>query len=418
MADVPGVPGVPDVPAVPEDAGFAVPDPADPRHLRRVLPAALDAAGVPVPGGGAARAGLGLPTATRACVVLVDGLGALNLEARGGHAPYLRRRAQDPACAPLTTCAPTTTAAAITAFGTGALPGATGMVGYETRDPGSGDAISLISWEGTSLTPRSVQRVDTLAEVAGAGDGAAGSAGGRRLVSVAPARFVGSGLTEAALRGFHPRSAETLPDRVDAALAALRDPGVALTYLYWGELDHAGHERGWTSEAWVAQLEHLDEELGRLARGLARLPGETLLLVTADHGMVDVERRLDLATTPALAEGVALVTGDLRAPQAWVGAPGDDPAHAAARAAEVAARWRDALDGAWVLTRAELAASGLVGELGPAGAALFGDVIAFLPRRDVVVDSRRQKPSMVHMPGVHGSLDPVETTVPLLAEVV
>lgn len=245
-------PVVPEVPGVPAGSGFVVPDPADPRHLRRVLAAALDAAGVPLaPGPGdepsACRAGLGLPTAARVCVVLVDGLGAGNLDARGGHAPYLRRRDQDPASPTLTTCAPTTTAAAITAFGTGALPGATGMVGYETRDPARGTAVSLVSWEGTSLTPRSVQRLDTLAERAAAGGGE------RRLVSVAPARFVGSGLTEAALRGFGTRSAETLPDRVDATLAVLRDPTVALAYLYWGSwttpaTSTAGRpRRGWPS---------------------------------------------------------------------------------------------------------------------------------------------------------------------------
>lgn len=403
----------------PPPPGLVVPDPADPRHLRRVLPAALDAVGITglsgVPGGApaAARAGLGLPTADRACVVLVDGLGALNLEARGGHAPYLRRRSQDSASLRLTTCAPTTTAAAVTAFGTGALPGRTGMVGYETRDPAHGTAVSLISWENTSLTPRSVQRVDTLAESAAAAD-----PGGRRLVSVAPARFVGSGLTEAALRGWEPRTAESLAQRVDAAVAALRDPSVGVVYLYWGELDHIGHEHGWGGPQWVAELEHVDVELGRLARSLTRLPGTTLLLVTADHGMVDAGVRRDLASCPELARGVALVTGDLRAPQAWVsvGAPRDPGAVAAAQD-EVAQRWRATLDGAWVLTREELAASGLAGEWDSAGAALFGDVIAFLPGTDVVVDSRRQKETMVNMPGVHGSLDALETSVPLLVEV-
>ena len=418
------------LPAPPE--GLIVPDPADPRHLRRVLPAALDAAGVVlppgVPGGdpAAARAGLGLPEVARVCVVLVDGLGAHNLDARGGHAPYLRRRSHDEASLRLTTCAPSTTAAAITTFGTGALPGATGMVGYEARDPARGTAMSLIAWEDTTLTPRSVQTVPTLAERA-----AERSPGARRPVSIGPARFVGSGLTEAALRGWEPRPAESLPQRVDATVAALREPAVAVTYLYWGDLDHAGHEHGWTSDAWVAELEHLDAELGRLARTLARLPGETLLLVTADHGMVDVERRHDLAAHPGLARDVALVTGDLRAPQAWVATAADAPGTAGLRAAgprdpaatrdlaeQVAARWRAELDDAWVLTRDEVLASGLLGEPSPAATELLGDVVAFLGGRDVVVDSRRQRPSMVHMPGVHGSLDPDETTVPLLVDVI
>ena len=143
------------------------------------------------------------------------------------------------------------------------------------------------------------------------------------------------------------------------------------------------------------------------------------------------ERRHDLAAHPGLARDVALVTGDLRAPQAWVATAADAPGTAGLRAAgprhpaatrdlaeQVAARWRAELDDAWVLTRDEVLASGLLGEPSPAATELLGDVVAFLGGRDVVVDSRRQRPSMVHMPGVHGSLDPDETTVPLLVDVI
>ncbi|MEK8228818.1 alkaline phosphatase family protein [Oerskovia sp. M15] len=53
-------------------------------------------------------------------------------------------------------------------------------------------------------------------------------------------------------------------------------------------------------------LAELDRELGRLARSL---PHGTLLLVTADHGMVDVDRaqRWDVAKNRELDRGVALV---------------------------------------------------------------------------------------------------------------
>ncbi|WP_180236297.1 alkaline phosphatase family protein, partial [Priestia megaterium] len=79
------------------------------------------------------------------CVVLVDGLGHLNLEDRAGHAPFLRRRLGD-GPGPLTSTYPSTTAAALGTFGVGAAPGTTGMLGYTVRDPATGRIGNLVSW--------------------------------------------------------------------------------------------------------------------------------------------------------------------------------------------------------------------------------------------------------------------------------
>ena len=59
--------------------------------LGQVLPAVAGALGVlDVPGATDSQRLLGLPDATRVCVVLVDGLGHANLAERAGHAPFLR----------------------------------------------------------------------------------------------------------------------------------------------------------------------------------------------------------------------------------------------------------------------------------------------------------------------------------------
>ena len=120
-------------------------------------------------------------------------------------------------------------------------------------------------------------------------------AAGTSVTSIGPARFAGSGLTEAALRGPTYKAAESLAARVDATVDALRRPGVA--YLYWGDVDKAGHHHGWGSWQWGDALAELDAELGRLAR---LLPRDTVLVVTADHGMVDVDRsqRWDVGDRP------------------------------------------------------------------------------------------------------------------------
>ena len=366
--------------------------------LAAVLPGAAAALGVALTtstgiDGAAARAALGLPAADRVCVVLVDGLGLDNLAERAGHAPFLRSLLPDARA--LTSTFPSTTAAAIGAFGTGTAPGRTGMLGYTQRNPATGGLANMVSWEGAPA-PAQLQRETPVLERL-AGEGVA-------VTSTGPARFAGSGMTVAALRGGAYAPAEALAARVDATVRALSRPG--LVYLYWGEVDKAGHHHGSASWQWGDELEALDRELGRLVRSL---PKGTLVLVTADHGMVDVDPALrrDVATDPDLARGVALVGGEPRAVHVYV-EPGGTTA--------VAARWRDVLGtDALVLERDEVLARGLLGpDPRPGAVAAAGDVVVALRGRATVVDSRTQTPASLALVGVHGSLTEREMRVPLL----
>ncbi len=363
------------------------------RSLAQVLPAVVAALGTEVAGGAAARDALALPAVDRACVVLVDGLGHLNLVDRGGHAPFLRSLL--PGAEPLVTTFPSTTATALGTFGTAASPGATGMLGYTVRVPGTGDLGNLVSW--TDLPDaRTWQREPTVLEDA--------VAAGLPVVSVGPARFAGSGLTNAALRGPAYVAAERLDDRVDATVRSLRAPG--LTYLYWGEVDKAGHHHGWGSWQWGDALSELDAALARLARSL---PQGTLLVVTADHGMVDVDpaRRRDVATDPALAADVALTAGEPRALHLHLDAGAD--------ADRVADRWRTVLGAdAVVTTRDAAVADGWFGPVADHVRPVVGDVVVAMTGAATVVDSRTQTPASIALVGVHGSLTAREMLVPLL----
>jgi len=381
------------VPARLADAGLVPPDYEGP-SLSGLLPAVADSLGAPVPDGPARRAQLGLPEAHRVCVVLVDGLGYENLTERAGHAPFLRSLLNG--SAPLSAGYPSTTAASMGSFGTGTGPGRTGLVGYTVRNPVSGGLANMVSWDGLGPA-REWQREPTVFERL--------VAHGVTVTTVGPAKFMGSGLTEAALRGGGYRAAEALPDRVDAALRLLREPG--LVYLYWGDVDKTGHHEGCGSWQWGDQLEALDAELRRLVRSL---PAGASLVVTADHGMVDVDpaRRWDVGTTPALAADVALVAGEPRALHVHLG-PGAD----AARAAD---RWSGVLgDAAVVLTGDEAVAAGLFGPVSAHVRPLIGDLVVAATGRATVVDSRTQTPASLQLVGVHGSLTPAELRVPLLA---
>ncbi len=381
-----------------------LPDYGD-RSLRAVLPAALDAVGAATTSAGRSsaedRRALGLPQAPKVCVVLVDGLGAHMLAERGGHAPFLRSHLAD--ALTLTSGYPSTTAASLTMFGTGCFPGQTGMLGYTVRNDADGSLLNLISWEDATISPREWQPQPTLVEQLGT------DSWGRRVASVGPARFVGSGLTEAALRGPRFVAADSLADRVDVTQGLLRSPDTDLVYLYWGDVDKMGHQHGWGSWQWGEAVELVDQQVARLAR---LLPTGTLLLVTADHGMVDLagDSRIDVATTPALARDVVLVAGEPRAVHVHT-APGTAP--------HVAERWRDVLgDTAWVLLRDEAEALELFGPLSDRHRTTVGDVVVATRGRRAVVDSRTQTPSSIGLVGVHGSLTPGELEIPLLRVVV
>src|SRR5665647_1231633 len=230
--------------------------------------------------------------------------------------------------------------------------------------------------------------------------------GADRRVSLHEARFAGSGLTVAALGGGTYLSAESLAQRVDTTLARLAEPG--LVYLYWGDADKIAHHHGWQSPRWADGLSELDREIGRLARSL---PPGTVLVVTADHGMVDVDPRalVDVATTPELAMGVELVAGEPRASHVYLTAGSGEGERDAALL-----RWRTVLgESALVTTRTDAVAAGWFGPVDDHVLPMIGDLVVAATGRAGVVDSRTQAPASLLLRGMHGSLTPGEMLVPL-----
>ncbi len=230
------------------------------------------------------------------------------------------------------------------------------------------------------------------------------AAAGVSVTTLGKRRFQGSGLTQAVLRGGQFLGAEHLPERIDQAIDVARKPGV--TYCYWGEIDAAGHKHGWQSDAWVAALEDADRELSRLARSL---PRGARMIVTADHGMVDVTGapRWDVAAEPELARGIEIVAGEPRALHLH--------ADASADVDEIARRWAGVLGEHGVVgTRDEWIDSGLFGPVADHVRPRIGDVVVAMTGRATVVDSRTQSEASMALIGVHGSLTRDELLVPLL----
>jgi hypothetical protein len=341
----------------------------------------------------------GLPAAQgrparRSVVVLVDGLGLELLRRRGGHAPFLRSIL--PSAVRLSAGFPSTTATSMGTFGTGLTPGEHGLVGYEVLVPGEDRLVNELSWEDGPDPVRWQPHPTVFERLVDGGVG---------VTRVGPGFFDGSGLTSAALRGGRFVAADSLAARVDATLAALRRSPRELVYLYWGDLDKVGHVEGCASWQWGDELTMIDGELRRL---VGSVPADTSVHITADHGMVDAPHalRIDLAHDVELAAGIRHVGGEARALQLYV---------EAGAAADVCATWHERVgDRSWIRTREEAVAEGWFGRVEPHVLPRIGDVVVAMRDNFAIVDSRRARPKLLALLGLHGSLTADELAVPWL----
>jgi hypothetical protein len=354
--------------------------------LADLLPSALGALGVD---------GLsdvvGLPPAHGYCVLLVDGLGWLQLREQPAAAPFLTSLPGRS----ITTPVPSTTAASVTTLGTGLPPGRHGLVGYLSRIPGTLSLLNALEWDA-GIDPSSYQPYPDMFARARA-EGVA-----TRVVS--KRRFAGSGLTRAALSGAPFRGADTIGERVDAVERAFDEAGdsPALVYAYESDLDSTGHRHGPRSGAWRHELTAVDAFAQQLADVL---PPDVALVVTGDHGMVEVtaDDHIDVDTTPGLADGVLLIGGEPRFRHVYT---------AEGKADEVAARWGEVLGPrALVRTQRQAVAAGWFGTVDDRVRDRIGDVVvAALGSHVLLVPS--VWPREARMRGHHGSITEQEMLVP------
>jgi len=343
---------------------------------------------------------LSLPAVTRAIVVLVDGLGAEALKARAGHARTLAGALSK--ASTMDSGFPTTTASALATLTTGVAPGQHGLVGYSVLDAANDRVVNQLSGWDAQLDPRQWQAVPTIFERAvGRGFGAA---------VIAPGRYRGSGFSEAVLRGADFIDGSSIADRFEKAVDWLRAPGPnGIAYLYVPELDQTGHAAGWESPAWTTWLELLDGEVRSLVAALGPKHG---VLVTADHGVVDVPHHAHILIDelPGLLDGVRFVAGEPRCLQLHF-----EPDASPERRAELVQAWRDSEESrSWVATRDEAIEAGWFGDVLPEIAPRIGDLVVAARKNIAYYDGRAKNQSGRKMVGQHGSWSPAEVQVPLL----
>ncbi|MHB1535262.1 MAG: alkaline phosphatase family protein [Acidimicrobiales bacterium] len=328
--------------------------------------------------------------AAQVVLLVVDGLGWAQLQDREGQAPTLASLQGGP----ITSVVPTTTATALSSIVLGATPAEHGILGYRLRVPGpSGEEVlNVLRWRTASgdarsfLPPRQFQTSVPFA--------------GRGVPVVSKSDYAGSGFSDAHLGGARLAGwgvASSIAVEVRRELAR----GCPLVYAYYDGLDRTAHATG-LGEHYEAELVAVDRLCADL---LAVLPRGAALVVTADHGQVDVGPRVS-RLSPEVLTGVRLVSGEARF--RWLHAePG------AVDAVYRAARRRYGHE-AWVRTFDMVEAEGWFGgHLSPEVRARVGDV-AIVPHQSVgYLDPADQGDAVLVCR--HGSLTEAEMLVPLLA---
>ena len=323
--------------------------------------------------------------ADQVVLLVLDGLGWDQLQERRHLAPTLAGMIGGP----ITSVSPSTTATALTSIATGLTPGEHGVVGY--RVAVDHEVLNILRWTTPQGDAR--RRIDPHDFQPNA------AFCSQRPCIVTKAEFVSSGfsgahLSEVRFNGY--RVPSTLLVEVRHALRA----GEPFVYAYYDGIDKVAHEYG-LAEHYDAELRAVDRLVADM---IAELPRNAALVITADHGQVDVGDNL-VELHPEVAAHVSFQSGEGRF--RWLHAR---PGRAVALAE--AARIHHG-DTGWVRLREETVDEGWWGDrVTDAARERLGDV-ALVAREPVsYVDVADTGP--FNLIGRHGSLTSAEMYVPLL----
>jgi hypothetical protein len=241
--------------------------------------------------------------------VLVDGVGEAQLKemlaAGEGRLFFAAHERQV-----ISTVFPATTASAVTTLATGATPREHAIVGWHLHLPDLGLECTIL--KGTTRTgqPMAGPHFDLDAYL-GLPSHLDSAQGRRELLT--PSEILNSRYSKAGTLWHRGLAFKTLVGLERHVLAFARRRGRGLAYAYWPHYDGYCHEFGCTHPAPRRHFAEIDQVLGRLVRRLAGT--DTMLLVLADHGLVDTRRdqRVELSEVEGLYDCLAtLPSGDTR----------------------------------------------------------------------------------------------------------
>ncbi len=322
-----------------------------------------------------------IPSADTYVVVMFDGLGSHQLAHPA--AGDLRRSHAGDLAAPF----PTTTTVALATIATGLPPGGHGTIAHLMWIPDLQRVVNTLKW----VTPTG-ERVgaDTSRFLPAPNLWERLRAAGCEPITVQPASFEGSPLSQALYRGCRFEGIHDEADLIDATVSLARVPGrLILTYL--PHVDVAAHVSGQRSSDYAVAMKIADDTWSGIRH---RLSDRAAVVGTADHGHIDYSPQDKLLIRDPTYDGLVFY-GDSRS----LMVRGD-----AVVIERLAAE-----------TGAELIRGPLLGELfGPATHSeledRLPDALLLAPEGRLLLPRGFDK----RLVGYHGGRDPREIAVPLL----
>jgi hypothetical protein len=224
----------------------------------------------------------------RVALVLLDALGLPFLERHADH-PLVRRLD----VAPLRSQFPSTTTAHVTTLHFGVPVREHGLYEWNVYEPSLGRVIVPLTFSfAGDETPGTLLAAGFEPARLAPGPSVYRRLAERGIHSAAfgPQRIAGSPFAGIALEGATHHGFADLESGARQLAAALADPGgPRYAHLYWDEIDSAGHAHGPSSEAFAQASVRALDALHDAFFGRGAPPfGDAVLLLTADHGQVDV----------------------------------------------------------------------------------------------------------------------------------
>jgi hypothetical protein len=331
--------------------------------------------------------------ANQVVLLVVDGLGWEQLHNRSAIAPTLAGAAKSGRA--ITSVAPTTTATALTSIATGRTPSEHGVLGYRLA-VADDEVLNVLRWQVGSGTARDARasipayHFQPLPPFPGTS---------APVPVVSRAEFAATGFTavhlgDSPLHGYRVLSTMVVETR------RLLDQGAPFVYGYYDGIDKVAHAHG-LGEYYDAELRAVDRLVADI---VGSLPDGAVLVVTADHGQVDVGSHVVLPGKDLMA-AVRFISGEGRF--RWLHAK---PGAAKDLRAEAEALYSETT---WVRSRDQLLEDGWFGgPLRNGVVSRLGDV-ALVPHAPVAYLDPADT-GETRLAARHGSLTSAEMLVPLL----
>lgn len=210
-----------------------------------------------------------IPHGQSVVLVMFDGLGADQARSDPRFARSLVATLEAPF--------PTTTTVSMSTVATGRAPIGHGVLGHTMWLPELGEVVNILKWVTRDGRHTGVDTADFLPEpnlwerLAQAGI---------EPITVQPAAFLDTPLSNALYRGCRFEGAWNLAEMIDATNALATEPG-RFIFTYWPTVDVAAHVSGQGSPDHVRAL----DDAARLWERIDELPAT--VVGTADHGHID-----------------------------------------------------------------------------------------------------------------------------------